>query len=61
MDTILRTKDVLNVVVLPGPLFGGRVKSGDFPQPVRLGGAGSRAVGWRSGDVERWLAERQSV
>ena len=22
---------------------------------------GSRAVGWRSGEVERWLAERQSV
>ena len=58
---ILRTKDVLNVVGIARTTLWRRVKSGDFPQPVRLGGAGSRAVGWRSGDVEQWLAERQSV
>ena len=28
---------------------------GDFPAPVRLGGRGSRAVGWRRVEVERWL------
>ena len=61
MDSILRTKDVLNVVGFARTTLWRRVKSGDFPQPVRLGGAGSRAVGWRSGEVERWLAERQSV
>ena len=54
-------KDVLNVVGFARTTLWRRVKSGDFPQPVRLGGAGSRAVGWRSGEVERWLAERQSV
>ena len=59
MDSILRTKDVLNVVGFARTTLWRRVKSGDFPQPVRLGGAGSRAVGWRSGEVERWLAERQ--
>ncbi|MDE2903317.1 MAG: hypothetical protein OXP73_09825 [Chloroflexota bacterium] len=33
-----------------------RVRAGDFPAPVvRLGGKGSRAVGWRRLDVERWL------
>ena len=32
-----------------------RVQSGDFPAPVRLGGNGSRAVGWRRADIERWL------
>ena len=57
MDTILRTKDVLNVVGFARTTLWRRVKSGDFPQPVRLGGAaGSRAVGWRSGEVERWLS-----
>ena len=61
MDSILRTKDVPNVVGFARTTLRRPVKSGDFPQPVRLGGAGSRAVGWRSGDVERWLAERQSV
>ena len=61
MDSILRTKDVLNVVGFARTTLWRRVKSGDFPQPVRLGGAGSRAVGWRSGEVERWLAERPSV
>ena len=57
MDSILRTKDVLDVVGFARTTLWRRVKSGDFPQPVRLGGAGSRAVGWRSGEVERWLAE----
>ena len=51
MDSILRTKDVLNVVGFARTTLWRRVKSGDFPQPVRLGGAGSRAVGWRSGEV----------
>ena len=61
MDSILRTKDVLDVVGFARSTLWRRVNSGDFPRPVKLGGAGSRAVGWRRGDVERWLAERQSV
>ena len=44
MDSILRTKDVLNVVGFARTTLWRRV-----------------AVGWRSGEVERWLAERQSV
>ena len=31
------------------------IRAGDFPAPVRLGGHGSRAVGWHRADVERWL------
>jgi len=29
----------------------------EFPAPVKLG---ARAVGWRRGDVEAWLASRQT-
>jgi prophage regulatory protein len=33
------------------------VATGAFPQPVRIG---SRAVAWRSTDVDAWLASRRS-
>lgn len=29
------------------------IKRGDFPAPVKIG---PRAVGWREGDLQRWLA-----
>ena len=45
MDSILRTKDVLNVVGFARTTLWRRVKSGDFPQPVRLGGAGLSRCG----------------
>ena len=33
------------------------VKSGDFPQPVKLG---PRAVAWRRSDVDAWIGSRTS-
>lgn len=58
---ILRTRAVLALIGLSRTSLWRRVKAGDFPPPVRLGGKGSRAVGWRREDVERWLAERPNV
>ena len=52
---ILRTRAVLAIIGLSRTSLWRRVRSGDFPAPVRLGGEGSRAVGWRRADVERWL------
>ena len=34
------------------------VKAGDFPAPIRLS---ARAVGWRVGDVQRWLESRPAA
>ncbi|MDA8153973.1 MAG: AlpA family transcriptional regulator [Acidithiobacillus sp.] len=35
----------------------GWMKSGDFPQPVKLG---PRAVAWRRSDVDAWIGSRTS-
>ena len=52
---ILRTPAVLALIGLSRTSLWRRVRAGDFPAPVRLGGRESRAVGWRRADVERWL------
>ena len=58
---ILRTPTVLELICLSRTSLWRRVRAGDFPAPVRLGGHGSRAVGWRREDVERWLATRPNA
>ena len=55
LPAILRTPAVLALIGLSRTTLWRGVRSGDFPAPVRLGGKGSRAVGWRREDVERWL------
>ena len=54
-SVILRTPTVLAMIGLSRTSLWRRVRAGDFPAAVRLGGAGSRAIGWRREDVERWL------
>ena len=54
---ILRLPEVLAMTGLSRTTLWRRVKAGDFPARVRLGGRRSRAVGWRRADVERWLEE----
>ena len=54
-QAILRWRDVIPIVRLSRVTIWRRVKDGDFPKPVRLGGPRSRAVGWRRTDIERWL------
>ena len=55
LPAILRTSAVLALIGLSRTSLWRRVRAGDFPAPVRLGGKGSRAVGWRREDVEGWL------
>ena len=55
---ILRTAEVLVATGLGRTTLWRRVKSGDFPAPIRLGGAGSRAVGWRRTEIQAWIDER---
>ena len=55
---ILRTPAVLRLTGLGRTTLWRRVRAGDFPAAVRLGGPGSRAVGWHREEVLRWLAAR---
>ena len=55
---ILRVADVLAMTGLSRTTLWRRIKSGDFPPPILLGGPGSRAVGWRRAEVQAWIDER---
>lgn len=61
MDQILRMPDVLQRTGLSRTTLWRRVKSGQFPRPLRLGGPNSRAVGWRSQDVLDWVNSRPAA
>ena len=58
---ILRIADVLAATALSRTTLWRRVKTGDFPAPIRLGGAGSRAVRWRRTDIETWINSRPTA
>ncbi|PZO66278.1 MAG: transcriptional regulator [Pseudoxanthomonas suwonensis] len=49
---LVRERQVLPVLPFSSPTLWRRVKSGDFPQPVRLEG---RMTAWKWGDVREWL------
>ena len=55
---ILRIADVIAATGLSRTTLCRRVKSGDFPAPIRLGGADSRAVGWRRTEIDVWIDQR---
>ena len=61
LPAILRMPAVIRMVGLSRTSLWRRIRSGDFPPPIRLGGEGSRAVGWRRADVERWLESRPAA
>ncbi|MYA59612.1 MAG: AlpA family transcriptional regulator [Chloroflexi bacterium] len=52
---ILRLPEVLELTGLSRSTLYRRVEAGEFPQPVKLGGPNSRAVGWLEEDVSGWL------
>ena len=55
---VLRTSDVLAATGLSRTTLWRRVKSGEFPAPIRLGGTKSRAVGWRRTEIDVWIDQR---
>jgi prophage regulatory protein len=57
-NPILRQNQVLQLVGMKRTWLWLACKQGRFPSPVKLG---SRAIGWRSGDVNAWLASRQNA
>ena len=56
LHSILRIKQVGAVTGLARSTIYHYVHLGKFPKPRKLG---ERAVGWLSGDVYRWVAERE--
>ena len=58
---ILRTADVIAATGLSRTTLWRRVKAGDFPPPIRLGGPESRAVGWRRSEIETWINNRPAA
>ena len=57
---IMRLREVLAVLGISRATLWRRVRDGQFPPPVRLGGTGTRTIGWKSSEVERWIEELRS-
>ena len=55
---ILRLKDVVELVGLSKTTIWRRMRAGEFPPALRLGGPSTRAVGWKMTDVEAWVSTR---
>lgn len=55
--TFLRRKDVERLVGLGRSSIYKMVADGKFPKQVRIG---SRAVAWRSDEIEQWIQEKLS-
>jgi prophage regulatory protein len=49
---LLREREMIQILPFSSPTLWRRVKTGEFPQPVRLPG---RMTCWRWGDVRDWL------
>lgn len=53
--TILRRKQVEQMIGLSRSTIYNSIREGTFPKPIQLG---LRAVGWLESDIEAWLTSR---
>ena len=58
---VLRYREVVTVTGLERTTLWRRIRAGEFPEPIRLGGPSTRAVGWRVRDIEEWLEGRPAA
>jgi len=56
LPQIFRRKDLEERLKLSRSSIYAMMATGEFPKPIRLG---RRAVGWLSGDIEKWLQDLQ--
>ena len=61
MDRIMRTPEVVEITGLSKTTIWRRVRSGDFPAPLRLGSLATRSVGWKEEEIEKWIESRPRV
>ena len=47
--------EVIDITGLSRTTIWRRERDGSFPQPIRLGGEHTRAVGWREQDIYDWI------
>lgn len=52
---LVRMRQVLELVPFSRTTLWRRVRAGEFPAPVRLGGPKSRVKAWWSSDIQTWL------
>lgn len=57
-SALLRERQLLCILPYSAPTLWRRVKSGDFPQPVRLPGC---ITCWRWSEVRQWLDEQANL
>ena len=58
-ERIIRIDELTRKVGLSRTTIWRRVKDGDLPRPIRLGGPNTSAVGWRLSAIEDWLTKRE--
>ena len=61
MERIMRTPEVVEVTGLSKTTIWRRVRSGDFPPPLKLGNLATRSIGWKEGEIERWIDSRPTI
>ncbi len=52
-----KKRNIPAVLPVSRSTFLSRVKDGTYPQPVKLGGEGSRSVAWRVDDIRALIGE----
>ncbi len=55
LDPLLRAPEVERLTGLRKSARAERIKAGDFPRPVLIGG---RHVAWKSSEIAAWIASR---
>ena len=55
MDRIVQLPEVVEMLGVSRQTVWRKVKAGAFPPPLKI--CGTRRVGWRASDLERWLKE----
>ena len=55
---IYRIKTVCDITGLPKSTVYATMLSGEFPRPIKLG---RRAVGWKSEELQSWIAKQSEA
>lgn len=51
----IRQKQLLPIIGFSAPTLWRKVKTGDFPKPVKLG---KNITAWKMAEVNQWISER---
>ncbi len=60
-DRIVRIDELTTMLGLSKSTIWRRIRQGEFPPAILLGGEHARAVGWRESAVLKWLDDHESV